>query len=254
MIKAARKYGVRCSATLPSRDLKLAMPAWHHIGATTRALRARQNTIDCLATRHGARSVADYSRVADRLERWDDAHTDRDTCACAGCSTDRDVLGCPAPNVCARTASRAVQNLIPSWNPRVDGNVDGLTLTRTRKVANSEARADQGRIVFDPSVTQVMPLANVFRVFSAERRSLVPTTRPPRPFAVQEEAVEVYTDGSCTYDAMGNACAGSGAWFGPDDARNCAGRVPEDVQSNQTAEIHAVVLALSKVPPSRQST
>ncbi|KAI0334323.1 ribonuclease H-like protein [Cubamyces sp. BRFM 1775] len=44
-------------------------------------------------------------------------------------------------------------------------------------------------------------------------------------------------------NGLANARAGSGVWFGNNDVRNVAGRVPGQRQSNQTAEIYAVELA-----------
>ncbi|KAH9855819.1 hypothetical protein C2E23DRAFT_699807, partial [Lenzites betulinus] len=248
MIAVARKYDVRCSVALPSRTLKMAMPVWHHLGAITSNLRTRNEVLECLATQHGVRTVADCGHVADRIEHWGNEHVDRPDCQCDTCDMDRRNRGCLAPNVCARTAERALRNLTPVWNPRSDGNNDGLTLTGARREANTAAWATNGRVAFDPSVTQEGPLANVFRVFAEKRRSLVPSTRPPRPFAVDNEEVEVYLDGSCVFDADGVPRAGCGVWFGPDDPRNEAARVWGCSQTNQAAEVRAVELALSKVP------
>lgn len=73
--------------------------------------------------------------------------------------------------------------------------------------------------------------------------------RPPRPFGVEEEAVEVYTDGSCVRNGTASAIAGSGVWFGSNDERNAGERVPYDVQSNQTGEVYALILAEQRVAP-----
>jgi len=46
-----------------------------------------------------------------------------------------------------------------------------------------------------------------------------------------------------------NAQCGSGVWFGQDDPRNRALRIPGDTQSNQVGKIAAVIAALETVPP-----
>ncbi|KAI0357399.1 ribonuclease H-like protein [Trametes cingulata] len=95
-----------------------------------------------------------------------------------------------------------------------------------------------------------MPLQNVFRVFVDRDHELGKVgTRPPRRYALNEEEVEVFTDGSCFDNGLRNARAGSGVWFGPGDSRNAGVRVPGEVQSNQAAEVFAVTLAASKTPP-----
>jgi len=45
-----------------------------------------------------------------------------------------------------------------------------------------------------------------------------------------------------------NARCGGGIWFGPNDPRNTAFRVPGNRQSNQTGELAAVIIVIQKVP------
>ncbi|KAF6760766.1 ribonuclease H-like domain-containing protein, partial [Ephemerocybe angulata] len=54
-----------------------------------------------------------------------------------------------------------------------------------------------------------------------------------------------YTDGSCTNAGYEEAKAGAGIWYGKDDARNKAIRVPSSLpQTNNSAEAAAVLIAL----------
>ncbi|KAI0731180.1 ribonuclease H-like protein [Earliella scabrosa] len=46
-----------------------------------------------------------------------------------------------------------------------------------------------------------------------------------------------------------DARAGAGIWFGPNDPRNRAVKVPGGSQTNQAAEIYAVIVAAAVVPP-----
>ncbi|KAI0335409.1 ribonuclease H-like protein [Cubamyces sp. BRFM 1775] len=73
--------------------------------------------------------------------------------------------------------------------------------------------------------------------------------RQPRGFHVSGEDVEVFTDGSCVNNGSAAARAGSGVWVASNDARNSAERVPYDEQTNQVAEIYAVIMAHRLTPP-----
>ncbi|OTB04289.1 hypothetical protein M426DRAFT_155714 [Hypoxylon sp. CI-4A] len=58
----------------------------------------------------------------------------------------------------------------------------------------------------------------------------------------------VYTDGSSLANGRAGAVAGVGVWFGPDDKRNISERLQGDVQTNQRAELTAILRALETVP------
>ncbi|KAI0644331.1 hypothetical protein C8Q79DRAFT_914155 [Trametes meyenii] len=143
-----------------------------------------------------------------------------------------------------------IDRIKPKWNPRRNGNTDGLTLTDGRKEANLVAREDKGRVVFDPSVTQEGPLKTAFRVFvRAEDRDQGLALRQQRRFEVLTEAVEVFTDGSCRCNGSAGVVAGSGVWFAHGDSRNTAERVPYEGQMNQTGEVYAALIAARTVAP-----
>ena len=60
--------------------------------------------------------------------------------------------------------------------------------------------------------------------------------------------IKIFTDGSCTNNGKENARCGGGVWFGQDDPRNKAVRVPGELQSNQIGELAAVIIALQEIP------
>lgn len=63
-----------------------------------------------------------------------------------------------------------------------------------------------------------------------------------------EEMVDVYVDGSCLHNQTpGLATAGVGVWFGENDPRNVSERLVGK-QTNQRAEIVAVIRALEAAP------
>ena len=171
------------------------------------------------------------------------------SCPCYECDHDRTARGCENPHRCVEAAWRWLGKLVPMWVPG-QRPYDGLTLTRRRKQHNAEQTNAAGRVTFDPSVSDDLPAANAFRIFTSPvNAQKTPVWRQPKPYAVPNEHVEVYTDGSCRRDATGAPAAGSGAWFNDGDPRNVAIRVPGPTQSNQATEIYAVTAALHKIPP-----
>ena len=58
----------------------------------------------------------------------------------------------------------------------------------------------------------------------------------------------MYTDRSCLNNGTAEARAGSGVWFGADDPRNVAVRVPGPDQSNQIGELLAILYAVKMTP------
>ncbi|KAI9003568.1 ribonuclease H-like domain-containing protein [Gaertneriomyces semiglobifer] len=61
--------------------------------------------------------------------------------------------------------------------------------------------------------------------------------------------IEVYTDGACTNNGKGaRARAGYGVWYGHNDPRNISAPLPGPLQTNNRAEMTAVIKALQSVP------
>ncbi|KAK0707208.1 ribonuclease H-like domain-containing protein [Apiosordaria backusii] len=58
----------------------------------------------------------------------------------------------------------------------------------------------------------------------------------------------VYTDGAAPGNGKAHAQAGIGVWFGANDPRNISARLPGPVQTNQRAELTAILYALEAFP------
>ncbi len=251
MVKAARKYGVRLDVRNPTEELKGLMPIWYHAGGGEGRSTANTEGCKCLRERHNVRSVLDAVRVAGRIRTHMSTHRARPTCACAACSSDRERLSCTNPHRCGEAAAKLVSKLQPLWRPEQTRPTDGLSLTKHRKDSNLRARTSKDRVTFDPSISENSPLTNAFRIFGskADMAALVPTRRAPHHFGLAGTDTEVHTDGSCEKNGTLSASAGSGVWFGPEDTRNTAARLPSNLaQSNQAAEVYAVLLAARAVP------
>ncbi|EIW64932.1 RNase H, partial [Trametes versicolor FP-101664 SS1] len=250
MIKAAKKYGVRCDSANPSIALRKQMPLWYHIGREASRVSENTESSRCLREAHRVRTVQQGEQAAARLSARDNAHVARASCECGDCDRDRSLYGCDNPHRCAATAAKILNRVGEKWKLVREENRDGLTLTPGRRRENDSARLSHDRVLFDPTLSTNAPLAEVFRVFVPPTAKDTRTAlRLPRPFQLTAEAVEVFTDGSAQGGDRGTAVAGSGVWFGEGDVRNSGERVPHDAQTNQIAEIHAVTMAHRLTPP-----
>ncbi len=250
MLKAANKFNVRFDAIDPSDELKDALPFWRHFALSDESRVIVSKSVKCLVAAHRVCDVGQASKVAARIHSIGEVRAHRPTmnCPCRECAEDRE-KGCDNPHRCAKAARKILEMLCPRWMKGPRRPADGLSLTANRKMTNRIHEGNDRRVLFDPSIQARMPLANHFRAFSStEDRDSSVVRRPPRGISMSEEEVEVYTDGSCDKNGSADAIAAGGAWFGPDDARNVASLVPGEVQSNQTAELFAVSLAVNAVP------
>jgi len=68
------------------------------------------------------------------------------------------------------------------------------------------------------------------------------------PVYYDDNAVTVFTDGSCLTDNLNNKRAGAGVFWGTNDSRNAALRVP-GMPTNNRAEIYAILWAVTHAPP-----
>ncbi|KAF5025333.1 hypothetical protein F66182_2591 [Fusarium sp. NRRL 66182] len=70
----------------------------------------------------------------------------------------------------------------------------------------------------------------------------------PQVEAEGEDIIKIYTDGSSLANGQAGAAAGLGVFFGPRDERNLSERLPGEPQTNQRAELMAMLRALEIVP------
>ncbi|KAI0326649.1 hypothetical protein GY45DRAFT_1258552, partial [Cubamyces sp. BRFM 1775] len=249
IVKVAKRYNVVLDTPNPTEDLKGAMPVWYHIAAGEGRDAPNSKSSRCLRRNHKVSTVAQCTRMAGRITRPRTEHRNSAEYPCMECVCDRVDTECDNLARCAAAARKVIGKLLPKWRPDGTRTEDNLTLTRKRLEENEVARAENGRIVFNPTITQGTPLTMAFRVFAGEAVEAGAAGRTPRGFQVAQEETEVYTDRACMKNGLANARARSGVWFGDNDERNAAERVPGQHQSNQTAEIHAVKMAHRRVPP-----
>ncbi|KAI0682197.1 hypothetical protein BC835DRAFT_1300074 [Cytidiella melzeri] len=253
MVRIAEKYNTNLAAIKLSTRLKHDLPIWHHIGAKEPLRRLIHSTPgQCLLNNHSVFTVGDLLDVLKRTRPDFPHHTGRPSCSCQMCTQDRERLSCTHPSKCCETASRLLNNLHAKWHPDTNPPDDKLTLTRHQKEKNRKARLEGSSLTFDPSVTTGDDVSNGFRIFTDHTMSSCePAHQPPTPAIRRRDFLTVYTDGSCLNNGAANACAGAGVWYGTDDSRNLAIRVPGPTQTNQAGEVLAIQRVAALTPPSR---
>ncbi|KAH9832068.1 uncharacterized protein C8Q71DRAFT_695173, partial [Rhodofomes roseus] len=190
MLKTAKKHKANFAAIKLEKSLKEQLPMWYHISAT-KQLRRLDNTIlsKCLRKVHNVTTVADIAQAARHDAPIEAEGTGtRTVCQCDQCTADRS-LGCKDPIRCRIAAGRLLGDIGLKWNPSDPSPNDRLTLTKSRKEANTKALDKNGEYVtFDPSVTERGGIAEAFRVFVDEDNiDNPPAIRARRGIVVESE-------------------------------------------------------------------
>src|SRR6266478_1968560 len=60
----------------------------------------------------------------------------------------------------------------------------------------------------------------------------------------RHNTMSIYTDRAYIHNGKKNARYGGGVWFGPNDPRNIAFKVPENKLSNQIGELAAIIIVI----------
>ncbi len=248
MIRVGRKYGVRADAINPAEKVKDAMPIWYHIGKKEGRSKANTKSAKCLRTTHNVRTVLDARRVASRLNPGGlgaQKHGKGPKCKCHDCDEDRRVRGCDNPSRCAAAAQNMLDNLHPIWKP--DGNHGCMQHSRNR--SSSNARQGEGRTEYNPCVAEKESIEECMRVFTSDECRTSPVRKCQEWSENLAGGIDVYTDGSAVERGRTTERAGAGIFYGVDDGRNTAAKVPGSKQSNQAAEIYAINVAVARAPP-----
>jgi ribonuclease HI len=140
-------------------------------------------------------------------------------------------------------------SLEPKWNPLLPQPEDYEDENNRINEEDIPEIVQKDLETFDTKITQDS-LADTFRIFNDQIRgsTLPPNTKmEPEP---DEEPIVVFTDGSALENDTESARAGSGIFFGPNDSRNAAIKIPDELEpSDQVGEIIAIKEAIERCPP-----
>ena len=250
MIKVAKKYNTNLSAIKFTPQILAQLPAWYHLSAESHPL--NRAPVRCLMNKHQVTEVADLVRTSARIRHplQHPTHRPNPGCTCRTCAEDRN-RGCTNPHECATEALTRLNLIPPIHNPTKQEPPDGLSLTKSGRSRNENARQNKGEILFDPTITCKKNIAECIRIFTNPART---ANRPAKRYKHHSQIprcreVIVYTDGACLNNGKKNAKCGSGVWFGERNPKNLAIRIPGETQSNQIGELAAIIAAANATEP-----
>ena len=140
-------------------------------------------------------------------------------------------------------ARKLINTIARTWRPVPPDEQPRTQLTRRNP---PEIALSVGELAVDNQANET-DLENSIRVFTDKTETTNEWEQDKTEQAPDDETI-VYTDGSCLGNGTAEARAGSGVWFGNNDPRNAAIRVPGKDQSNQIGELLAVLAAVKKAP------
>ncbi|GLB44704.1 putative RNA-DNA hybrid ribonuclease activity [Lyophyllum shimeji] len=231
----AEKYGLRPEGLAFSKDIVRARPIWYHSDADRRIrLLNRGAASNCLKDNHAVWTVGDAERLAHQLDL--PYHRASPECECVACMEAELQEGCMNPHGCFYKAKVLLDTLPPKWDPRAV-----LEDEQPTEESNEEWTMFKRHLVTEGTV------AEIFRIFT---NGEVSNELPDMRFnAAPEHSVVVATDGSCTRNGEENAVAGAGVFCEKAHPLNSCTKVPvELLQSNQTAELFALKVAVEDTP------
>ena len=243
MLKLAREYNVRISAANPMKEVREELPLWYHTKSDPSARKLyRTKVARCLRGTHGVKLVKDATAL---LGGVGENHTPVLNCTCMTCTNLRTVVKCTHPGKCITMLATLLGKIHPAWNPATQGQVNG----------NPERGGEETTDPLDRKVErgdETTRLTDTIMIFGETEEKSDPRQeeRPEGPRS-QTNMATVYMDGACINNGGEEAQAGCGIWYGEDDPRNTGERVPHRVQTNQTRELTAVLLAVKRHNPTK---
>ncbi|KAF5373348.1 hypothetical protein D9615_007464 [Tricholomella constricta] len=248
MQRTADKYNVTFAPIALSTNLKENMPMWYHIGVSNgKSLINNDEWARCQRHTHCITTVGEMIRYVDeKPAHGERTHKERINCACSCCRRSRS-LGCQNPDKCRKRGRKALDTLSEKWNPRIDHTPHNMLVGEPE----AERPGDDDTAVpktFDQNYITDMSFAEGIRVFvRKDTQTNEPATQNGDDTDNQE--IRVWTDGSCIANGDSNAKAGCGLWYGADDDRNQAIKLPPDIeQSNNSGEAAAILVAAQNAP------
>jgi ribonuclease HI len=244
MMEVGKRYGVTLDAMAVSRKIQDSMPIWYHkfSNGDRWLFNSPSYVIKCLKEKHRVKYVRDARMLARKIGT--PGHKHEFDCQCSSCRVSRAITKCLHPSKCYHKAREMLNSLECKWDPRLMQPED---YEDYQKPAGQD---ESGAADFDSRITTNGTLGDAFRIFTDGYANLAPTA-PDTSFSLNPAPeLTVYTDGSAIDNETDNVKAGAGVYFGEDDPRNMAIRVPRALgPSNQVGEMLAIKEAIEAAPP-----
>ncbi|KAJ7266226.1 hypothetical protein C8J57DRAFT_1040482, partial [Mycena rebaudengoi] len=236
MLAMERKYGTTFDTFEPSREIREALPLWHHVGANTGTRQLNNKPQGkCLRRVHGVHIIREGIQIMDKL--YSEDHFPGAQCECDDCENDKDA-GCRNPHACAVAVRDRLGELLPKWDPRAPNIAMRI---------NAQDEEENSPLVFHPppSITHI---AKGLRVFTKN----VTVEEIPQPATLVvpgETRRRVVLNGTCLRTGQANAQAGAGIWYEEGDPKNKSLKLPETFeQTISSGEYAAALYAVQTAP------
>jgi ribonuclease HI len=235
MLRIGRKYNIGFDTPKISKDTKSDMPMWHHIAATNNYLWNKKGARQLRKT-HKVKTVGDLMIVINSLSAYNE---------------------CLNHQSCINVGSSILEILPTKYNPTMETpHKDRLDHTPRRKRKYETMAAKDSPVCFNPDITERRDPEYAIRIFRKDegykkRRvgfKAVEQTMPAyRATSSGNKRQRIlYTDGSATLNGYLNGKGGAAVYEKEKSTMNKTIRLPEGPQTNQRAELIAVILALQK--------
>jgi ribonuclease HI len=143
-----------------------------------------------------------------------------------------------------------VEDLPEKWNPRKNTPYkDNLDHTKNRKEKyNRTIKRDKN--IYNPDITEKQNPENAIRIFTENKITEEETNATPRYRKHNNTGKNwiVYTDGSCKNGNTKEAKAGIGIYCENENEITQATKLQGTKQTNQRAELMAILITLTKIP------
>jgi ribonuclease HI/exonuclease III len=235
MLRIGRKYNIGFDTPKISKDTKSEMPMWHHIAATNNYLWNKKGARQLRQT-HKVETVGDLIIVINSLEAYNE---------------------CENHQSCMNVGNSMLDILPKKYNPTMETpHKDRLDHTPTRKRKYETMTAKDSPVCFNPDITERRDPEYAVRIFRKDegykkRRIGIKAEEQSMPayrkinLGNKRQRI-LYTDGSATLNGYLNGTSGAAVYEKEGSKMNKTVRLPEGPQTNQKAELVAIILALQK--------
>ena len=217
------------------------MPVWLHRKMCSTAARIyKTDGAKCLKGKHRLHYM---SQLVEEISDLPIDHRETNFCSCTSCRKASN-LGCTHPQKCLKTIKNLIEALTPKWRPESQRE----HVQRVSRIPAITRENPSEGITVD-TTGDPTDLRDSIRIFTSRENLLdtAPTNIATGEGQTHPEQV-IYTDGSCNNGGTDEARAGSGVWYGNQDPRNVAIRVPGKKQTNQIGELLAILHAIKSTP------
>ncbi|KAF5381553.1 hypothetical protein D9615_005523 [Tricholomella constricta] len=250
MLRTADKHNVSFAPIALSTELKNEMPMWYHVGVTNnKTLINNDDWARCQRHNHKITTVGEMlTYINKRPTPGERTHKERVNCACKCCQRSRR-LGCQNPDKCRKVGKKSLNALSDKWHPKSNLELQVAPNDELPEIGQRGEDTDSP-ITFNQNYITQDNLTNGIRVFINDKTQTNSPATPIRDNTDNTPEIRVWTDGSCIANGDENARAGSGLWYGENDQRNLAIKLPLDMeQSNNSGEAAAILIAARNAPP-----